>query len=230
MPRPDLYRPIHKAIRALLFETTGLCARTDFADVRGARQAAQALRRLCAFLHEHAQHEDAVIGPELLRLAPDLAADLRNDHARLGGLEAELVDLAGRLDGERSSERFSLGLRVQDRLGRLVAEHLGHLEREECQANRILWAHLGDGELGALEERILASIEPGRLGQWLEVLLPALSSPECAQVLGRLQGAVPPGAFADLTRAARAALGEERWSAALGAIPSAGSRAGGAVR
>ncbi len=221
MQRFDLYRPIHKAIRTLLFETTELCARTDFGDGTESARAAAALRRLTAFLHEHAAHEDDVIVPEVERLAPDLAADLRNDHARVGGLEAELLALAERLTGAQGSERLSLGRRLQDRLGHLVAEHLLHLEREECQVNRLLWAHLDDGRLHGLEGRILASIEPARLAEWLVVLLPAVARPECATILAGLAQAVPPPVFAELTAPARAALGAERWAAALASMPVA---------
>lgn len=221
MQRFDLYRPIHKAIRTLLFETTQLCARCDFGHAGDGARAAAAVRRLADFLHEHAAHEDAVIAPELERLSPELAADLRNDHARIAGLEAELVALSERLGGATDSERVSLGRRIQDRLGRLVAEHLAHLEREECQVNRILWAHLDDGRLRELEERIVASIPPARTAEWLAVLLPAVSRPECAAILGGVAQAVPPVAFAELTASARVALGPERWSTALASMPVA---------
>lgn len=219
MQRFDLYRPIHKAIRTLLFETTQLCARTDFGDELESARAAAAVRRLAGFLHEHAEHEDDVIGPQVERLAPDLAADLRNDHARVGGLESELVALAERLCAAQGSERLSLGRRLQDRLGHLVAEHLMHLEREECQVNRLLWAHLRDEDLRVLEGRILASIPPARSAEWLAVLLPAVSRPECAAILAGLAGLVPPPTFAELTAPARVALGDARWSAALASMP-----------
>src|SRR5690606_22695898 len=115
----------------LLFATSERAARTDFSDARESAETAADVLRLCGFLAEHAEHEDRVLAPELERLAPTLAADLRADHARTQGLERELVALAERLRASSGAERRSLGARVEQRLGRLTAEHLVHLEREE---------------------------------------------------------------------------------------------------
>ena len=45
MPRFDLFTPIHKALRAMIYETGGALQTADFADDQGARRAAGTLRR-----------------------------------------------------------------------------------------------------------------------------------------------------------------------------------------
>ena len=222
MQRVDLYRGIHKAIRVLLFDTTASVARADFDDPAGAAAAAGRVRRLCGFLAEHARHEDDVILPALRRVAPGLTADLRDDHARTDGLERELLALVTRLETAAGAERRSLGRKVQDRLGRLTSEHLAHLEREEGEANRALWAHHSDEELASLERAIVSSIEPPRLAEWLEVLLPALSRPERASLLGGLRAGMPAEAFEVVLAPARAALGEAELLRALEHAPVGG--------
>ena len=77
MNRVDLYHIPHRAIRALLFDTTLLFGRTDFAIEAEARLAISAGERLLGFLHEHAEHEDAAMLPEIEALSPELAAELR---------------------------------------------------------------------------------------------------------------------------------------------------------
>jgi len=57
MNRPNLYRPIHKGLRSLMFETTALVARTDFADSAENDRAAGAVGLLLELLDEHAALE-----------------------------------------------------------------------------------------------------------------------------------------------------------------------------
>lgn len=176
--RFDLFTPIHKALRALLFDAMQQVARCDFALAPEAAAVAAALLRLSGFLAEHADHEERVILPEIARLSGELATDLRAAHARVGGLEHEVVRLAERLAGAAPKERLSLGRRLHDALGTLLAEQLLHLKREETELNRLLWAHRTDAELAALHERIVAAIPPARLQEWLALLLPAVNGPE----------------------------------------------------
>jgi len=214
MNRVDLYRVPHRAIRALLFDTTLLVARTDFAAEEEARRAVAAAERLLGFLHEHAEHEDQVIVPEVEALSPELAAELRADHHRTGGLERELAALLARTALADEAERVSLGERLHQRLARLTAEHLAHLEREEVAANRLLWAHRSDAELELLHGRIVAAIPPPRLAEWFGWILPAMSGAERAPLLSGML-AMPPELFEQVTGPARRALGEPAWERTL---------------
>lgn len=217
MQRHDLYTGVHKGLRGLLFTASTEVARTDFACADAARTTSFALRRVLAFLHEHVQHEDEAILPVLAALAPELFADLRSEHARVEGLEQEVAGLLERLERAGEAERVSLGQRLHARTGLLVAEHLRHMAREEGEVNRVLWAHKTDAELLEIEGRIVGSIPPARLAEWLEVLLPAMAPAERAELLGGLRSAVPGDAFDALVSPARSALGEPAFHAALGA-------------
>jgi hypothetical protein len=176
--RFDLFTPIHKALRAALFDAMQQVARCDFAFAPEAAAVAAALLRLSGFLSEHADHEDRVLLPVVARLAGELAADLHAAHARIGGLEHEVVRLSERLAGAPPAERLSLGRRLHDALGTLVAEHLLHMKREEVEVNRLLWAHFTDAELLELHGRIVAAIPPARMQEWFALLLPAVNALE----------------------------------------------------
>lgn len=215
MSRLDIYTPIHKAIRATLFDSAAVLARTTFADFGEASAVTASLRRLFAWLEEHAAHEDAVVMPELQRLVPELHAVLEGEHARLQGMQRELETLLPRLATADAAERTALGQRLHHLLHRLIAGQLGHLEREEVEVNRALWAHFDDAELHAMHARIMARIEPPRAAQWLGLMLPALSGSERRRVLADLRKQLPDGAFAAATAPARHALGEAAWQAAM---------------
>jgi hypothetical protein len=214
MNRPDLYRTPHRAIRALLFGTTLQLARTDFAVESEARLAVAAGERLLGFLHEHAEHEERVLMPELERLSPEVAAELRADHHRTGGMEREFAQLLARTALAGEAERVSLGVRLNQRAALLTAEHLPHLEREEVLANRLLWAHKSDAELGLLHQRVVSGIPPARLAEWFELILPAMSCSERAPLVAGLLQA-PPEFFELVTAPARRALGKAAWEATL---------------
>jgi hypothetical protein len=218
MARIDLFGTVHKGLRAELFAAVALAARTDFLAVAEAARVAAAVRRLVALLAEHAEHEDAVVLPELAALVPELHAAIAADHGRLEALHGELLGLADRLEAAAAAaERDAVGKRLHDRLGRLAAEHLLHMRREEEEVSRALWAHRSDEALQVLHGRIIGRIPPPRLATWLAVILGAASLPEQARLLASLRASVPDPAFGELTAPARAALGERGWSDAIGA-------------
>lgn len=220
MERFDLYGGIHKGIRRTLYETAAALAATDFEDPAGCARARAALRRMLGYLDEHARHEDEVILPVLATLAPELFHDLRAEHARVDGLQRELEGLADRLEGASAPERLSLGRRIEDRIGKLVAAQLMHLAREEGDANRILWAHRDDAQLLELQDRIVGGIAPERLSEWYGLAVPAMNPRERRALVADLRASLPAGLFEQVTAGARTELGEPAWRAALEEVPA----------
>jgi hypothetical protein len=184
--RFDLFTAVHKGLRAAMFDTGMLLGRTHFGDREDALAAARAVERVVSLLDEHAAHEDAVVLPAVEAHYPELFVALREDHARLDGLQRELAALAARVVRSEEVERASVGRRVHDRFGLAVAEQLRHMQREEHDVQRLLQAHLGDDELRAMHRQILARIPPPRSAEWLGVILPAVSLPERTAILGAL--------------------------------------------
>ena len=180
MQRIELFGPIHKGLRAALCETATLLARTDFQDPAASRAAAASVGEVLGFLDEHAGHEDDKVLPVLQAHSPELAAELRSDHARVEGLQEEIGAIATRLELASPAERVSLGARLHEKVWLLLAEHARHMQVEESRANRVLYANLSDEELAALHGRIVGSIPPARIAEWMKILLPALEPAERA--------------------------------------------------
>ena len=178
MTRVDLFTTIHKGLRAALFRAAARVDRADFASPADAAAVAAEIGRLSAFLEEHALYEEREIVPVLARIAPEMAGDLLADRSRLRGLELELLRAAARLDRAEAAERRSLGRRLHDRIGLLIADHLRLMEREEVAVQRRLWANRSDVELGAIGCRFVDRLPPARIAAWLELLLPAVSERE----------------------------------------------------
>ncbi|HEX6883522.1 MAG TPA: hypothetical protein VF530_09085 [Planctomycetota bacterium] len=217
MTRFDLYTHVHKALRALLLDALTTVGRTDFARESELPAAVANVRHALRLAHLHARHEDREIHPILQRLAPTVAADLDAAHVRFAGVDQGIEGLLARLGSATLAERVSLGRKLHQTLGVLVGEHLLHMNVEETQASRILWAHLTDEELVLLHGRILAAIEPAEMSEWVEWLLPAGHRGERAALLVGLESAVPAEALATVTAPGRRRLGEALWSEARAA-------------
>lgn len=211
MTRPNRYQPIHKALRAALFDATSLVARTEFADPGEASVAARTVATLLDLLDSHAEHEEAFVMPEVARHAPALNAALAADHGRLEGLQAELRALLPRTCSHLGPEREAAGQLLGRALTLLVADHLRHMDREETEAMPVLWAHCTEQELDAMDARIRAAVPPERMQVMLRLMLPAMSTPERARLLSAARAQMPPPVFAQLSGLARAVLGPERW-------------------
>jgi hypothetical protein len=217
MQRFDIYTLVHKAVRALLFDTVEAVGRTDFSRTAELPATLAAVRRTSRLTHAHAEHEDREIHPFFHRVAPEFAAELEAGHDRFDGAEAELEKLLARLENPNASveERVSLGRKLHDLIGPLAADHLVHMAVEETRGNRLLWAHHTDAELQALQGRILAAIPPDEASAWLELMVRAGNLTERAGLIASVRAAVPPAAFAGLTAAARAGVGERAWNEAV---------------
>jgi hypothetical protein len=97
----------------------------------------------------------------------------------------------------------------------LVADQLRHTLREETEVNRVLWAHLTDEELIAIQDSIVATIPASRMAEWMERILPAANLPERVQMMSEMKRALPAEAFEQVLGPARTALGPKAWQVAL---------------
>lgn len=198
-PRFDLYATIHKGLRARMFDTTALVARTDFSNDAETAATTAALADLLELLDEHAAHEDAHVMPEVGAVAPDVAAALELDHGALHDLQRELRRRLELIATTPAARRWTLGRELHLRLCRMVADHLRHMDREETLANAALWAGRTDEQLMTVSGRISSSIAEPRLIEWWTFVLPALDGKERATVLRGMRDRAP-GVYAALAR------------------------------
>ena len=184
--RIDLFTPIHKGLRRNLFETAIALGRTDFTSPPETAAAEKLVADCLGFLREHAEHEDRHVLLEIARLAPELAAEIAQEHPELERAAIAVDSLWPRFAPLGPEERQAMGAELQRRFQAMVAAQLRHMDREEREVNAVFWARLEDRDLGALSRRIVVSMPPARLRTWQqEVLLPAWSAPEIAAAAAR---------------------------------------------
>ncbi|MFN8028019.1 MAG: hemerythrin domain-containing protein, partial [Acidimicrobiia bacterium] len=202
----DLYRDIHKALRAELFGVTAQAGSTDPGDADARIAVATRWNEAVALLVEHAEHEDEFVQPVIERHAPQLAPVVVREHEVLEQQMAQLEVLADRAAGATGASARFLGHQLYLGLANFTAAYTEHLAFEELEVNVELSRALGPDELLAVDQALVASIPPDRMGVALGLMLPAMNADDRAELLGGAQQGAPAEVFAGMLAVARGAL------------------------
>jgi hypothetical protein len=209
----DLYKDIHKGIRADLFDLTLEAGRIDPGD-RDRRDAlADHVRRSVTLLMDHAEHEDGHIQPALEAHRPELAAAIASDHevidARLPGLVALADDALAATEPRWALHRLHL------ELADFTATYLRHEDLEERVVMPALEVAIGVEAVGGIHEAIVGSIPPEQMAASLGLMLPVMNLDDRTELLGGMQAGAPPEVFEGVWQLTGSVL-EPRDVAALG--------------
>jgi len=194
----DLYRDIHKGIRAVLFDLTGTAGSVDPADGAGRSALAVRVGETIAMLDSHAEHEDRGVQPALELHLPDLAEKIADDHEAIEGRFAGLADLA---DAAAVATRAEQRLRVHQlylELAAFTAVYLVHQDVEERVVGPALEAAIGVEASAEIHHAIVSSIPPDQMASSMAVMLPAMNIDDRAELLGGMQAGAPPEVFAGI--------------------------------
>jgi len=203
----DLYRDIHKGIRAELFAVTGDAGRLDPSDGVG-RVAMQAhIDDVVDLLVTHAEHEDAGVQPALEEHLPDLAARVVEDHEVL---EARMVELqAYAADAVTAADTRGAVHRLYVELASFTSAYLAHQDLEERVIMPRLEAAIGFDAVLGIHQAIVGSIPPDQMARSLPIMLRAMNVDDRTELVGGMQAGAPPEVFAGLWSLARSALTNE---------------------
>lgn len=206
IPAVDLYRDIHKGIRAELFALTSTAGSIDPSDRCDRAALADHVVSVAGVLASHARHEDVFIDPVLERHLPDLASEINDDHERLELMFSSITDLGTAVvDGVGNEQRQLLQLLHLD-LARFTGSYLAHIDLEERVVMQRLPELLGVEEIAAMHGAIVGSIPPDEMARSLAFMIPAMNIDDRAELLGGLRLAAPPEAFDATMGLARSVL------------------------
>ncbi|MCC6730975.1 MAG: hemerythrin domain-containing protein [Chthonomonadales bacterium] len=214
----DLYGKIHKALRRMLSSFISRVGALDWDDVAAVAALKPDWALIQQELHRHHGHEEQHIHSLLARGAPGSVRELEADHSAnlslLEDLNRRFLCLA---DGAAPADRrAALGDELFQALNLFYARLLGHMHREDVEAQRVLDSTCSQQELAAALGAIVGSIPPAEMLVLAGHMFPAISLPERAEILGGIKASAPPQAYAAMADCVRAAIGETEW-AALGA-------------
>ena len=190
----DLYRDIHKGIRAELFAITETAGSVDPADHGDRAALAAHVRSVVDLLVSHAEHEDGHIQPVLETRLPDLAARIEDDHHRL---EARIQDLAAMADDVVTTTGVARPdtHRLYVELASFTSSYLAHQDLEERVVMPALEDAVGAEAALDIHVAIVGSIPPDVMAASLAVMLPAMNVDDRTELLGGMQAGAPAEVF-----------------------------------
>lgn len=176
--RVDLFSVIHKGIRGALFELAGDVARVEVSSTEAVDALVCRVHRVFGYLDEHAAHEDEHTFAALREVDAKLADELAAEHRGLEAAQAEVIRAVEALAMLDLAARTAGAARLVCALNHLIALQLLHMNREEQEVNRALWAGFDDEALAAVRARVMSTIPPPRFAEWMELVRIAVNPVE----------------------------------------------------
>lgn len=206
--RHNFYGTIHKAIRVLMLDLVRKSGRLDFTDARAVAEFRGEVAQAFDLLESHAEHENTFIGPVVEQHAPELSHHVAPTHEEQ---EHEIDELAAMLEAidPRAADAPVHGHAFVVALSRFFGDLMMHMADEEEQIMPALQAVMTDAELIAVEERIVASIPPEKMVQYLSIMIPAINTPERIELLDGARATAPPEVYGMMRNLASSVLSAE---------------------
>ena len=203
----DLYKDIHKAIRAELFGVT-LSAGSMDPDADDERASlATRIGDLVHLLVSHAEHEDAHMQDLLVAHVPRLAHRIEEEHVSIESRMLDLTALAASAADARDGEPARRGLHaLYLELASFSSDYLAHQDVEERLVMPALSAAVPLEVLLARHDAIVSSIPPQEMAASLAIMLPAMNAADRDDLFAGMAATAPPEVYAGV-RALATSLG-----------------------
>ena len=202
----DLYRDIHKGLRAELFGLTLAAGDTDPLDDAARADLAAHMDRVAGVLEAHAHHEDAFLDAPLRAVDPALADRIDAEHHEVKEAFAAADALARAVAGATGDDRRG-GLQLLHlQLAAFTSSYLRHLLVEERVAMVRLADALGPEGLAEIDQAMAAAIPPDQMAASLAFMLPAMNADDRAELLGGLRDHAPAEVYGPVLTLARSVL------------------------
>jgi len=218
MPRLDIYKGIHKGLRALMSHVLVTVGRADASDPLELAAALQDVRGLLAACTSHLAHENKHIHAAMEARRPNSAAHTADDHLDHEHAIARLAEAVRAVEQSHGSLREEAALRLYRQLAGFVAENFEHMQVEETENNAVLWAEYTDEEIARIHDAILADVSPQEMAALARWLVPFATPAERAAMFSEMQRKAPREAVDGLLAVVRPHLSEYDWAKLMAAI------------
>lgn len=210
--RYNIFNQIHKALRAMLYDTALILQQTDFNQPDETEPTLQRLKLVLDLFDQHAHHEDSVILPAIQEYEPSISDCFCQEHVE----DHELAEkLRGLVEGfekiSDAQEQVKKGQAILHAFIGFMTFNLEHMGKEETILNDRLWRHYSDAEIVGLNEKILANVDPRVLGITSGWMMKAMSNSEITGWLKAVQRNAPEAVFSNLFSIAEKELPAQRF-------------------
>jgi hypothetical protein len=211
MQRYNIFNQVHKALRALLYETALYLQHTDF-DAAGAQLVPVKIRTVIELFEKHAESEDCYIIPAVQVYEPSVADFFKQEHEKDHALCRQLLDVLQLFELAHSSEgKLAAGRELQQVFVDFMIFNLDHMACEERILNPYLWRYFPDAALQQITRQVVENIDPGFQWQYITWMLHGLNNAELLTWLKHAKLHAPDDFFKKLIGLAEAELKPQRW-------------------
>jgi hypothetical protein len=221
--KEDLFTPIHKGLRSMMYDLARRIQTNDFADLAQTRALVVDLEHdfevartagcmLCIF-SMHADEEEEVAFPAVKGFNEGLVATLVAEHHDFSRREKAITQVAhALLETASPQERVAAGVHLNQTVNELLAAYLVHLNREESDLVPLMREHLTDPQQAQMRGTIIGKMAPDRLFAILGWMLPSLNVTELSELMVEIKGHSPPRVLEAVTQLGEAKVDPARWA------------------
>lgn len=209
MLRYNIFNMIHKALRAMLYDTAQTLQQTYFADTAEATEAFEKMNRVIQAFEQHGHHEDSILMPVIQKFQQETIASFEKEHIDDRRMGNDIMHLQNIYNAARSDqERLIAGSAITKAFGDYLVFNLQHMQREEIELNRLLWDHYTDHEIQMINDRIIAGISPDEMEKAAQWMMRAINPGEAINWLKEVKANAPAPVFEMLFRLTETELPE----------------------
>ena len=212
MQRYNIFFPVHKGLRAMLYETSLRLQQTTFTDAEEAQEAVQKVRTVVTIFEKHAHTEDSYVLPAIAAYEPSVVAAFEQEHTEdnllgeslqrwLTAFEYAIDPLVKQSFGEELTKAF-----VQ-----FSVFNLRHMAKEEEVINKILWRYYTDGELQNITHQIVSNLSPYEMAASSKWMIRGMSNSEICSWLKEVKNKASEMVCDSLLSLAERELSPHRW-------------------
>jgi hemerythrin-like domain-containing protein len=217
--RYNTFYQVHKALRAMLYETATELQRTDFNNEEEVNSVMINITTVVDVFDKHAQNEDRFVFSALEQYEPSVVDSFEQEHVRDHELSTQLrtlINIHRSLNSD--DEKIQLGSALRKAFVDFLAFNLVHMAKEEDIINNLLWRYYSDEEIRAIERHIIASQTPESTAVVWRWMLRGLSNGEIINWLRTVEKNAPPVVFKNLYLIAENELPAHRFRQVIGEL------------
>ena len=214
--RENLFRPIHKGIRSMLYELGSRLQTTDFADEAAAKRILDRLQRdlenslsncILCLLNSHSRHEEHEIFSRLAPQDEDAVRLVLQEHLEIARRIHAIVRTSDEvLAAGSTARRIEIGDRLNLEANDLFCYYLQHLNNEEALIVPLMWERFSDDELRDIRATFYDALPELLFEVWLRWTLPSLNLHELVTLFAGLKRTPDRGRYPEWVRLARTIL------------------------
>lgn len=156
--RFNLFKSVHKGLRALLADTVLQLQQTDFLIPQQTAEGMERIKLVLLLLHSHTKWEDDVVFPKLGTNAKSMTGFFTNQHYHTDALTLNIdILICGFEEAKTETEKEAIADNLLNVFVEFAAYIFNHMNMEEQLINPLLWRSFSNRELQALQLLHLSS-------------------------------------------------------------------------